>query len=288
LVQYRKFCFFVKKRQEICYCHITKGAQTSTLRENERFIMNSTTVSLIVFACVFGGALLGILLHAVLPQHHLAADSKDIVKLGMGLVGTMAALVLGLLVASAKGSYDAQSAELTQLSASIALLDRGLALYGPETKEERALLRGTVMRILDQMWSKDGSSSSPTAAPSGGEILYEKIQGLSPKNDTQRSLQGHALSIAVDIGKTRWLMYAQQATSVSMPLLVVLVVWLTAIFISFGLFAPFNATVVSSLLVSALSVSGAIFLILEMYAPYSGLIQISSAPLRATLAHLGQ
>ena len=251
-------------------------------------IMSSTIISLIVFACVFGGALLGILLHAVLPQHHLAADSKDIVKLGVGLVGTMAALVLGLLVASAKGSYDNQSAELTQMSANIALLDRGLALYGPETKETRALLRGAVVRILDQMWSKDGASSSPMAAPSGGEILYEKIQGLSPKNDTQRSIQSQVMSIAVDIGKTRWLMYAQQATSVSMPLLVVLVIWLTVIFISFGLFAPFNATVVSSLLVSALSVSGAIFLILEMYSPYSGLIQISSAPLRAALAHLGQ
>jgi hypothetical protein len=250
--------------------------------------MSSITISLIVFACVFGGALLGIFLHAVLPQHHLGADSKDIVKLGMGLVGTMSALVLGLLVASAKGSYDAQNAELTQTSANIAILDRGLAVYGPETKETRALLRGFVARFLDQMWSKDGTGASPSAAPSGGEILYEKIQGLSPKNDAQRSLQGQMLSIAVDVGKTRSLMYAQQAASVSMPLLVVLVLWLTVIFVSFGLFAPFNATVVSSLFVSALSVSGAIFLILEMYAPYTGLIQISSAPLRAALAHLGQ
>jgi hypothetical protein len=250
--------------------------------------MSSITISLIVFACVFGGALLGIFLHAVLPQHHLAPDSKDIVKLGVGLVGTMAALVLGLLVASAKGSYDNQSTELTQMSANIVLLDRGLALYGPDTKEERALLRDAVVRILDQMWSKDGAGSSRMAAPSGGEILYEKIQGLSPKNDAQRSIQSQALSIAVDIGKTRWLMYAQQATSVSMPLLVVLVLWLTVIFISFGLFAPFNATVVASLFVSAASVSGAILLILEMYTPYTGLIQISSAPLRAALAHLGQ
>src|SRR6266542_3036561 len=250
--------------------------------------MSPITVSLIVFACVFGGALLGIFLHAVLPQHHLAADSKDIVKLGMGLVGTMAALVLGLLVASAKGSYDAQSAELTQMSANIALLDRGLALYGPETKEVRALLRGAVVRILDQMWSNDGASSSPMAAPSGGEILYEKIKALSPKNDMQRSLHGTALRIALDIGQLRWLLYPQAATSVSMPLLVVLVIRLPLIFLRFGLFPPFNATVVASLFVSALSVSGAVFLILEMYGPYSGLIQISSAPLRAALAHLGQ
>jgi hypothetical protein len=139
------------------------------------------------------------------------------------------------------------------------------------------------------MWPKDGTGASPSAAPSGGgEIMYEKLQGLSPKNDMQRSLQGQALSITVDIGKTRWLIYEQQATSVSMPLLVVLVLWLTVIFVSFGLFAPLNASVVSSLFVSALSVSGAIFLILEMYSPYSGLIQLSSAPLRAVLAHLGQ
>ena len=115
--------------------------------------MSSTIISLIVFACVFGGALLGIFLHAVLPQNHLTNESKDIVKLGMGLVGTMAALVLGLLVASAKGSYDTQSAELTQMSANIALLDRVLAHYGPETKEARALLRGAVVVLLDQLWS---------------------------------------------------------------------------------------------------------------------------------------
>jgi len=251
--------------------------------------MSPLTVSLMVFACVFGGALLGIFLHSSLPEHHLGADSKDIVKLGMGLVGTMAALVLGLLVASAKGSYDAQSAELTRMSANIALMDRVLALYGSETKETRDLLRGAVSRILDQMWSKDGTSaSSQTPTSAGGEILYDKVAGLSPKNDTERSLQGHALSITMDVGKERWLMYAQAAASVSMPLLVVLVIWLTVIFISFGLFAPFNATVVSSLFISALSVSGAIFLILEMYGPYAGVIQISSAPLRAAIAHLGQ
>ena len=162
-------------------------------------------------------------------------------------------------------------------------------MYGPETKETRALLHGAVVRILDQMWSKDGTNASgfaPTSA--GGEILYDKMQGLSPKNDTQRSLQGQALSMAMDLGKTRWLMYEQAITSVSMPLLVVLVLWLAVIFISFGLFAPFNGTVVASLFVSALSVSGAIFLILEMYTPYEGVIQLSSAPLRAAIAHLGQ
>ena len=102
--------------------------------------MNSIAVSLTVFACVFGGAVCGILLRRVLPQDHLSADSKQVVTMSMGLVATMAALVLGLLVTSAKSYYDAQSAELTQMSAKVILLDRLLAHYGQETKEVRDLL----------------------------------------------------------------------------------------------------------------------------------------------------
>jgi len=250
--------------------------------------MSSIAISLIAFACVFGGAMAGLLLRAFLPKDHLGADSKEVVKVGMGLVATMAALVLGLLVASAKSSYDAQSTELTEMSSKIVVLDRILAHYGPETGEVREVLRGTVARILDGMWSKDRSGGSRLEPSTNGEVLYDKIQGLSPKDDKQRANQAQALGFAIGLGQTRWLMYEQKVSSVSLPLLIILVLWLSIIFISFGLFAPPNATVVVSLLAAALSVSGAIFLIMEMYAPYAGLIQISSAPLRAALAHLGQ
>lgn len=201
----------------------------------------------------------------------------------------MAALVLGLLVASAKSSYDAQGAEVMQLAANVAVLDRVLAHYGPEAQESRALLRNALSRAVDRMWSPEGRDAPPLdPSVAGGEALLDKIQELAPKSEEQRSLQSHALSITMDLGKTRWLMYAQEAASVSMPLLVVLVLWLTVIFVSFGLFAPVNATVVASLFVSALSVSGAIFLILEMYSPYAGVIQISGAPLTGALANLGR
>jgi Protein of unknown function (DUF4239) len=251
--------------------------------------MSSIAVSSIVFACVFGGAILGILVRVKLPQPHLSAESKDVVKLSMGLVATLSALVLGLLIASAKGSYDAQSSELTQMSAKVVLLDRVLAHYGPETKETRDLLRGSIARILDQTWSRSHTSTSQLEAPSGGaEILLDKIQALTPKDDRQRALQAQATSILLDLGQTRWLQYAQGSSSISMPLLVVLVFWLTIIFISFGLFAPANVTVLTSLVVSALSVSAAVLLILELYSPYSGLIQLSSAPLRNALAQLGK
>ena len=251
--------------------------------------MSSLSISLIVLACVFGGALLGMVLQTVLPRHHLHADSKDVVKLGMGLVGTMAALVLGLLVASAKGSYDAQSTEITDLAANVVLLDRMLAHYGPETKEVRGILRNTVSVIIEQLWSREPGSKGRVGSPSGaGEIFFDRLQQLSPRDDAQRSLLAQAASMATGIGKTRWLMYEQNVTGVSIPMLVVLVSWLAMIFASFGLFAPRNATVVVSLFVSAISVAGAILLILEMYSPYAGIIQISQAPLRAALAHLGQ
>jgi Protein of unknown function (DUF4239) len=251
--------------------------------------MNSIAIRLIVFACVFGGALFGMFLRGVLPEKHLSADSKDTVRIGMSLIGTLTALVLGLLIASAKSYYDTQSSELTEMSAKVVLLDRVLSHYGPETKEDRDLLRNAIDRMLEELWPK-GSGQHPQVRPTaaGGEIIYDKIQELSPKNDTQRSLQAQALNMGIEIGKTRWTMFEQAGSFVSIPLLAVLVFWLLTIFISFGLFAPRNPTTIATLFVCALSVSGAIFLILEMYSPFQGMMQISSASLRNALAQLGQ
>jgi hypothetical protein len=250
--------------------------------------MSSVSISLIVFMCILAGAASGMLLRKALPAHHIGGESKEAVMLGMGLVGTMTALILGLLVASAKGAYDAQNAELTQLSANIVFLDRELAHYGPETKDARDLLRRGVARALDGLWSGGSEPSHLDPSPPDSEALYDAIQQLLPKDDTQRWLKGQALSTAINIGQTRWLMYEQARTTVSMPLLVTLVFWLMISFTSFGLFTPFNATAIASVFISALSVSIAIALILEMYTPYKGLIHISGVPLRAALAHLGQ
>lgn len=206
----------------------------------------------------------------------------------MGLVSTMAALVLGLLVSSAKSFYDTQSAEVTQMSANVVLLDRILAHYGPEAKEVRDLLRSALAESIDRMWPQERAPSKLGAPSTRADTLIDKIQALSPKDDTQRLLRAQALSTAADLMKTRWLMYEQGTGSVSVPMLVILVFWLVAIFISFGLFAPRNATVITAMFVAGGAVSGAIFLILEMYAPFGGLIEISSAPLRAALTHLGQ
>jgi hypothetical protein len=250
--------------------------------------MSSIAISLITFTVVFGGALLGIALRSVLPQNELTDDSRDVVKLGVGLIATTAALVLGLLIASAKSSLDIQNSELTEMSSRVVLLDRVLAHYGPEAKQARDELHSSVVRSFEWVSSQDAAGPSQFGPSADGEVLYDSIQGLSPKDDAQRSLQAQASSMVIALGQTRWLMAEQRVNSVSVPLLVVLIFWLTIIFISFGLFAPRNVTVVVSLLVSSLSVSGAIFLILGMYSPYAGLIRISSAPIRAALARLGQ
>ncbi|HUK53389.1 MAG TPA: hypothetical protein VL099_08890 [Candidatus Binatia bacterium] len=251
--------------------------------------MESVSISIAAFVLSFGAALLGLFLRTFLPDHHLSTESKDVVKLGMGLVGTMTALVLGLLVASAKNFYDTQNTEITDLSAKIVFLDRILAHYGPETQEIRGLLRVVVAGVLEKTWSSKELSKEAVRAPAlANEALYDKLQDLTPKSDAQRAIQAQAMGVLSNLGQTRWLMYEQRTSAVSMPLLATLIFWLSITFLSFGLYAPANGTVVTSLFASAMSVAGAIYLIMEMYSPYSGLIQISSAPLRAALAHLGQ
>jgi hypothetical protein len=245
--------------------------------------MGNLATSAIILAVLFGGALLGLRLREALPGHHLADDSKNIVLLGAGLVVTMSALVLGLLVNSAQAAFDTQRAELMQLSGKIVWLDRVLASYGPEAQPARDRLKAATQRALDTIWI--GKSGLP--AGTTGD-LYSEIQALRPGNDAQRTAQAIAVGLANDIGQTRWLMFEQRQGRLPRALLVGLVAWLTGVFVAFGLFSPRNPTVVASLLVCALSVTGAIFLILEMYSPYGGIIQVTNEPLRAALDQLGR
>jgi hypothetical protein len=251
--------------------------------------VSSLTISGIVFACVFSGALLGMGLRPVLPEQHKSAETKAVMNLGMGLIATMAAVVLGLLIAAAQSSYSAQLSELQQLSANVVLFDRVLGHYGPETKDVRKLLRQAVARVLAQTWP--GDEAQPGQLEMRGvrpETLYDQLQALVPQTDMQRSLQTQALTLALTLAQTRWLMFEQKGSSIPMPFLVILVFWLALIFLSFGLAAPPNATVIVTLLVCALSLAGALFLILELDQPFGGWIQLPSAPLRAALGQLGQ
>jgi Protein of unknown function (DUF4239) len=251
--------------------------------------VNPLLMSVFVFACVFGGTVLGIFLRNKLPQHHLSGATKDVVRLGTGLIGTIAALVLGLLIASANGTYQTQSSQVQQLTANIVVLDSTLVLYGRDTDSARNLLRSTVPALADRIWHENGSESAkaePFEATGAGLSLYDEILKLSPRDDRQRSLQAIAIDAAKDLAKTRLLLFAEAGASIPMPFLVVLVSWLAIIFASYSLFADDNATTIIALCIFALSASASIFLILELSQPFTGLMMISSEPLRHALAPL--
>ena len=227
--------------------------------------MSDNAIGLIVLVCIFGASLLGMLMRPALSQHHLSADTKDSVKLGMGLVGTMAALILGLLVAAAKSAYDTEKNEVTQMAAKLVFLDRVLANYGPESADTRVVLRRMVEDSLDRMWPDERSHNAQLdPIGSGGEEVHKAIQKLAPRNDVQGSLKSQAVGVVSDLGQMRWLLFEQSGSSISMPLLIVVISWLAIIFFSWGLFAPSNSIAIAALLLAAVSVSGAIFLILEL------------------------
>jgi hypothetical protein len=247
-------------------------------------------MSVFVFACVFGGTIFGIFLRNALPEHHLSGATKDVVRLGTGLIGTIAALVLGLLIASANTTYQTQSSQVQQLTANIVVLDHTLAQYGPETDLARNLLRRAVPALADRIWRDNRSESAkaePFEASAVGLSFYDEILKLSPRDDTQRSLQARAVDAAQDLAKTRLLLFAEVGMTIPMPFLVVLVSWLAIIFASYSLFADNNATTIIALGIFALSASASIFLILELSQPFTGLMMISSEPLRNALAPLG-
>jgi hypothetical protein len=230
-------------------------------------------------------------MRAILPEPHLSGESKDLVKLGMGLIATMTALVLGLLVASAKSSFDTQRNGLAQLAGNVIFLDRMLAHCGDNAKDARAMLKASVVDTLQRTWPHEYPESGRSKASSGTEGRYEeifvKIQELKP-TENQRAFQAQALKTAIDLGQARWVLFAQKGGSIPTPFLVVMVAWLTLILASFSLFAPRNLTVILTLFVCALAVSSALFLILELDQPFQGVIEISSAPLRNALAQLGR
>jgi hypothetical protein len=251
--------------------------------------MNPLAIAAIVFGCSYAAALLGMFLHHRLPEHHLDADSRDVLKLVMGLVATMAALVLGLLVAAANASQERQLTELRTLSADIILLDRTLTLYGPGAQTARDALHYVVRHTHDAIWSPTGVRPENLNAPTvqhAAKATLEQVVDLPATTEREQMLKGHAFEQADGISKSRLLMFESFKNPVSWPLLAVLICWITILFLGFGLLARVNATVAVAQLLGAISIAGAIFLILELGEPYVGLMKISDQPLLNAIAQI--
>jgi protein-S-isoprenylcysteine O-methyltransferase Ste14 len=261
------------------------------LQPSDMPMMSSQTIFFVSAGCIFGGALLGLLLSRVLPEEHLRDKSKDTVKVVTGMIATLAALVLGLLISSANTSFDAVDTAITQSAARVILLDRALANYGPETKQGREELRRIVVTGIEMFWPGEESKAAGLKGfeqSSGMEALQTHIRTLTPTTDLQGQLRSEADKLSGEMLQARWLLIAQAQHTIPAVFVVVLLFWLTMLHISFGLLAPRNATAITMLLISAVSVSGAILLILEMNQPLSGLIKVSNAPLLKALEHLGR
>lgn len=252
--------------------------------------MHHLAVALIIFLFIFCSALLGLYLRTLLPANHLDDDSIGTVKLATGMIATMAALVLGLLISSAKNSFDTVSTSVTRSAANVILLDRMLAQYGPQTQEIRGTLKQMLAGAVQQLASGDPEQVEKLHGAETlerAESLERKLENLSPQNDMQRRLQARAIELFNSALDVREVGVLQSATSTPAALLITLVFWLCIIFGAFGLLTPANATVVIALFLGTLCTSIAIFLILEMNTPLDGMVTVSLSPMHQALAILG-
>lgn len=251
--------------------------------------MNDLLISLLVFAIIFGGALIGMVVRPLLSEEHLHPDSRDVVKIATGLIGTLTALVLGLLIASAKSSFDLKTSQVKQMTATTILLDNLLAQYGSEAVAARRLLRQSIATLANRIWHEEeipGSKLVRFEASTEASAFENELERLAPNNDAQRSLLSRAIQAFTEGAQIRLQLFTQAGGSIPTPFMVILVFWLSAIFVSFTLFARTNLVVMISLFVCALSFACAIFLVLELDNPFAGLMGISSAPLRSALLPL--
>ena len=253
--------------------------------------MSSPLIAFIIFACMLTGMALGSYLRLVLPDAHTQADSKDILLTSAGMMATLVALIIGLLVTSAKSTFDEASSSITQGGAKIITLDYYLSHYGPEANGTRELLRKAVASGIKRIWPNDrmqGADLSKMETATDVADVYNNIREFSPKNESQKYFQTQALQLSADMMQSRWMLIEQSQTKLPRIFLVVLTFWLTILFAQFGMLAPRNRTALTALFICAISISCAIFLILELNAPLEGAIKVPSAPLHKALALIGK
>ena len=250
--------------------------------------MTSGWIFLISFVALAIGIVAGMLLRKRIPADHLGAGPKEVIRLGAGLLATLAAVLISLMIASAKNSYDTQAAHFRTLAAYLVETDQLLVQYGPETTQIRILMRQAVPAAIDRIWREKRSANQDSAFTSASlaEQINSAIATLSPANDAQRGLKRRIEEASAEIARTRLLMFADGDRAILTPFLLILIFWLAVVFAGYALFVDPSRVVVAALLVFALSVSSALFLVADLSQPFAGVMQIPKEQLRNTLAPL--
>jgi hypothetical protein len=249
--------------------------------------MIHSAIGLISFVAIFGGALLGIFAARTLPKHHLSNETRNAVSVSAAVVGTLSALVLGLMISTASSSFSARSNDVTAISVDLIRLNRMMQRYGPDADDVRAKLRTYATAKMQELFPAAGEPSQTNEATVGMlETTQDAILSLAPTDETHRWLRSQALTLSDGLLQARWLLAQQPSSGIPLPFLILLIFWLTIVFASFGVFAPRNATAVAVLCLCSMAVSGGIAMILELDSPFSGLVRVSAEPMRQALAQI--
>ncbi|SEC37545.1 Protein of unknown function [Rhizobiales bacterium GAS191] len=248
-----------------------------------------TGIGLIAFCCIFGAALVGFLLGVLLPEHHLSDATQRVVQTTMNVVGILAALVLGLLIAGTKTNFDTRSKEIEQFAANLTLLDRELAHFGEDAKEMRDELRAFTARKIALTWPKERGTEPVMHDAETVRMLddvEERLRALTPANEARRAGRVSALRLADELKQTGRLLAVQEGGRMPRPFLIVVIFWLSMLFLSYAVFAPLNATVIGAMLICAVSVSIAVNLTYDMDRPFTGFIRVSPLPMQQALEQM--
>ncbi|MBX9711509.1 MAG: hypothetical protein K2X60_10790 [Xanthobacteraceae bacterium] len=246
-----------------------------------------TGIGLVAFSFIFGSGIAGLFLGKILPKDHHSDATQRTVQMAMSTVGILAALVLGLLIASAKGNLDTGNKEIEQFSTSLILLDREAVHFGAETKPIRDLLRAFTKEKIDQTWTEGtGTIADHSRTVQMLDEIQNRLRGFSAQSDADRFAQNAALSLVADLKNNSRVLAVQQGNRTSRPFFIVMIFWLSVLLLSYGVFAPPNATVIAAMAITAFSIAVAMNLIVDMDHPFAGYINVSKAPMQQALEQM--
>lgn len=247
--------------------------------------MNEARIAIFVFACLLVASLGALFSYQRLPEHQRQDDTQTIVRLIANIFVVMTSLVLGLMISSAKGRFDAINRDVHTYATDLILLDRMLVLYGPEAAETRGKLRLYAERAANGQWTTNGELSDKTSEGLLNEVGVA-IRALAPSSAPQLPVWNDIREQYRKVLALRWSLVEQAEGSIPRPLVLMLIAWLVLIFATFGFRAPRNAIIVITFVAAAALIGGAIYLIVDMDEPFEGPIQISSAPLQRALTEM--